>query len=146
MDLDFGLDRLQTLLQCASNKVLRTSRPYTPAQPKHQIPIRPTRHTAGSFLGDFRTPNGIRNSSRDRNGGFLTIISESGRSMGMEKSVALAVTSFVPSAGSPGSLSYQPFNKSRQRRCLFSVEWDEGDVAFPSRDDRRKRRQQKSRR
>ena len=69
-DLDIGLDRLETFLQRASNNAQRTSGPYNPASPKHQIPIRPALHTAGSFLGDFRTPNGIRNSSRQRNDRF----------------------------------------------------------------------------
>jgi hypothetical protein len=32
------------------------------AQPEHQIPISPGLHTAGSFLGDFPTPDGVRNS------------------------------------------------------------------------------------
>ncbi|MGD0764124.1 MAG: hypothetical protein ABR929_13215, partial [Roseiarcus sp.] len=45
-----------------------TPRLPTPAQPKHQIPISPALHTAGSFLGDFPTPDGVRNSSRKRSG------------------------------------------------------------------------------
>jgi hypothetical protein len=58
---------LETLSRCASGEAQRTSRPPTPAQPKHQIPIRRALHTACSFLGDFPTPNGVRNSSRKRN-------------------------------------------------------------------------------
>ncbi len=54
--------------RCAFNQAHRASRPPKTAQPKHQIPIDSGLHTAGSFLGDFRTPNGIRNSSRERNG------------------------------------------------------------------------------
>ena len=40
------------------------------AQPKTEIPIDYHQRPAGSFLGDFRTPRGARNSSRNRNGGF----------------------------------------------------------------------------
>ena len=61
-DLDIGLDRLETLSQCASDEAQSTSPPYTPAQPKHQIPISNALHIAGSFLGDFPTPDGVRNS------------------------------------------------------------------------------------
>jgi hypothetical protein len=39
-----------------------------PAQPTPQISISLRPHTAGSFLGDFGTPSGVRNSSRQRNG------------------------------------------------------------------------------
>jgi hypothetical protein len=61
---DIGRDRLETLSRCAPDPPQRTSRPPTPAQPEHQIPISRALHTAGSFLGDFPTPDGVRNSSR----------------------------------------------------------------------------------
>ena len=67
---DIGRDRLGTLSQCASDPAQRTSRPPTLAQPEHQIPISSALHTAGSFLGDFPTPDGVRNSSRQRTGEF----------------------------------------------------------------------------
>ena len=54
------------LSRCASNQAPSTSRPSTPAQPKHQISMSRALHTAGSFLGDFPTPEGVRNSSRER--------------------------------------------------------------------------------
>jgi hypothetical protein len=41
------------------------------AQPKTEIPIDYHQRPAGSFLGDFRTPRGARNSSRKRNGSFV---------------------------------------------------------------------------
>ena len=44
-------------------------------------PHKPPPHTAGSFLGDFRTPSGVRNSSRKRNGSFGGRIGSSGRSL-----------------------------------------------------------------
>ncbi len=72
---------LETLSRCASGETQRTSRPPTPAQPKHQIPIRRALHTAGSFLGDFPTPNGVRNSSRERTGGFGQSKCRSGHSL-----------------------------------------------------------------
>ncbi|SDR63897.1 hypothetical protein SAMN05519103_09157 [Rhizobiales bacterium GAS113] len=43
----------------------------------HRPPLRP----AGSFLGDFRTPTGARNSSRMRNGGSARLKWESGHSL-----------------------------------------------------------------
>jgi hypothetical protein len=61
---DIGRDRLETLSRRASDPAQRTSRPSTPAQTKRQIPINRALHTAGSFLGDFPTPDGVRNSSR----------------------------------------------------------------------------------
>src|SRR5579862_8536927 len=61
-ELDIALDHLETLSLCASHKAQRTSRPCTPAQPKHQILITPALHTAGSFLGDFRTPETLHDS------------------------------------------------------------------------------------
>ena len=39
-------------------------------QPKIEIPIDHRPDPAGSFLGDFRTPAGARNSSRKQHGGF----------------------------------------------------------------------------
>ena len=77
---DIGRHRLETLSRCVSDEAQRTSRPPTPAQPKHQIPISRALHTAGSFFGDFRTLAGVRNSSRKRNGSIPVIGSESGRS------------------------------------------------------------------
>ena len=41
-----------------------TPHPSPTTQPSPQIPISRAPHTAGSFLGDFRTPRGARNSSR----------------------------------------------------------------------------------
>ena len=61
---DTGRDLLETLSRCASDPAQRTPRPPIPAQPRHQIPISRALHTAGSFLGDFPTPDGVRNSSR----------------------------------------------------------------------------------
>jgi len=58
---------LETLSRCVSGEAQRTSRTPTPAQPKHQIPIRRALHTAGSFFGDFRTLASVRNSSREEN-------------------------------------------------------------------------------
>ena len=43
-------------------------------------------------------------------------------------------------------LGHKPFNKSRQGRCLISVEWNKGNVAVPRHGDSGKRRQQTSRR
>ena len=63
---NFARERLAKPSRSPSNQAQRTSRPPTPAQPKHQIPIGSGLHTEGSFLGDFRTPNRIRNSSRER--------------------------------------------------------------------------------
>lgn len=77
---EIGRDRLETLLRYAPDPAPRTSRPSTPAQPKRQIPISRALHTAGSFLGDFPTPDGVRNSSRKRNSGFWRERSESGPS------------------------------------------------------------------
>jgi hypothetical protein len=79
---DFGRDRRAILSRCAPAEAQCTPRPPTAAQPKHQIPISRALHTAGSFLGDFPTPDGVRNSSRKRNGSFRAIRSESGRPMG----------------------------------------------------------------
>src|ERR1019366_1916720 len=67
---DIGRDRLETLSRCAPAEARCTPRPPTLAQPKLQIPISRGLHTAGSFLGDFPTPDGVRNSSRKRNGRF----------------------------------------------------------------------------
>ena len=67
---DIGRDRLETPSRCASDQAQRASRPPAPAQPEHQIPISPALHTAGSFLGDFPTPDGVRNSSRKHPVGF----------------------------------------------------------------------------
>ena len=67
---DIGRHRLETLSRRASAPAPRTSLPSTSAQPKRQIPINRALHTAGSFLGDFPTPDGVRNSSRERKGGF----------------------------------------------------------------------------
>jgi hypothetical protein len=61
---DIGRDRLEMLSRRAPDPAQRTSRPPTPAQPKRQIPIGRAPHTAGSFLGDFPTPDGVRNSLR----------------------------------------------------------------------------------
>ena len=63
---DFSRLCLETLSRYASGEAQRTLRPPTPAQAKHQIPIRRALHSAGSFLGDFPTPNGVRNSSREQ--------------------------------------------------------------------------------
>ena len=68
----------------AFDEAPRASRPAAPAQPKHQIPISPALHTAGSFLGDFPTPDGVRNSSREQKGSLRAIRSESGRSWASE--------------------------------------------------------------
>jgi hypothetical protein len=67
---DVGRERLDIFSLCASNEAQRTARPRAPAQPKHQIPITRALHIAGSFLGDFPTPDGVRNSSRIRTGRF----------------------------------------------------------------------------
>jgi hypothetical protein len=67
---DIAHDRLETLSQFASDPAQRTSRPHIPAQPKHQIPISRALHTAGLFLGDLPTPDGVRDSSRQRNRRF----------------------------------------------------------------------------
>jgi len=74
---DIGRDRPEMFSLCASDKAQRTSPPCNLAQPKHQIPISSALHTAGSFLGDFPTPDGVRNSSRRQNGGFRARGSES---------------------------------------------------------------------
>jgi hypothetical protein len=44
------------------------AKPSTPVQPTRQIPISHRPLIARSFLGDLRTSNGVRNSSRERNG------------------------------------------------------------------------------
>jgi hypothetical protein len=67
---DLGRDRQEMLFRCASNQAQSASRPSTRAQPKHQIAISRALHTAGSFLGDFPTPEGVRNSSRKQTDGF----------------------------------------------------------------------------
>jgi hypothetical protein len=67
---DVGRERLDIFSLCASNEARRTSRPYNPAQPKHQIPISPDLHTAGSFLGDFRTPTASETLHESRTAGF----------------------------------------------------------------------------
>jgi hypothetical protein len=59
--------------KCAPGRIQSSAEHFTtvhPAQPKHQIAISRALHTAGSFLGDFPTPEGVRNSSRKRNGCF----------------------------------------------------------------------------
>jgi hypothetical protein len=56
---DIGRDRLEMLSRCASDPPQRTPRLPIPAQPKRQISIRRALHTAGSFLGDFPTPDGV---------------------------------------------------------------------------------------
>jgi len=56
---DIGRDRLEPRSRRAPDPAQRTSRPPTPAQPKRQIPISRALHTAGSFLGDFPTPDGV---------------------------------------------------------------------------------------
>jgi hypothetical protein len=57
-------DRSSRPLEWRSRRARRTLNPSTLAQPNPQIPISLGPDTAGSFLGDFRTPSGIRNSSR----------------------------------------------------------------------------------
>lgn len=74
--------------RCASNQAPSASRPSTPAQPKHQIPISPALHTAGSFLGDFPTPDGVRNSSRKPNGGFEGSSTNNGHLLNAGQAVA----------------------------------------------------------
>jgi hypothetical protein len=85
---DIGRDRQEMLSRCASNQAPSTSRPSTPAQPKHQIAISRALHTAGSFLGDFPTPEGVRNSSRERNGAFRPTERRSGHSTARVKARA----------------------------------------------------------
>jgi hypothetical protein len=76
---DIGRDRQEMLSRCASNQAQSTSRPSTPAQPKHQIAISRALHIAGSLLGNFPTPDGVRNSSRKQTGGFGWSRANSGR-------------------------------------------------------------------
>jgi hypothetical protein len=45
---------------------------------RSEIPITTRLLTAGSFFGDFRTPSGVRNSSRKRNGRFGRLECRSG--------------------------------------------------------------------
>jgi hypothetical protein len=47
-----------------SRAARRTPGSPPPAQPNPQIPINLRPHIAGSFLGDFRTPTGVRSSLR----------------------------------------------------------------------------------
>jgi len=67
---DIGRDRLAILSRCAPAEAQCAPWPPAPAQPEHQISISRALHTAGSFLGDFPTPDGVRNSSRERTGRF----------------------------------------------------------------------------
>ena len=53
----------------------------SPATPQAENPIVPSRHPAGSFFGDFRTPRGARNSSRKLTGSFWAPQSESRHSV-----------------------------------------------------------------
>jgi hypothetical protein len=59
----------EKLLPCRLRRARTPLQPSASAQPNPQIPISLGPDTAGSFLGDFRTPGGVRNSSRYRNGG-----------------------------------------------------------------------------
>jgi hypothetical protein len=49
---------------CRSRTARKPPQPPTPAQPNPQLPISLSPETAGSFSEDFRTPTGVRNSSR----------------------------------------------------------------------------------
>jgi hypothetical protein len=60
------LNRPEKLPGCSSGAAQQTPLPSATVQPNPQIPISLRPHTAGSFFGDFRTPSGIRNSSRNR--------------------------------------------------------------------------------
>lgn len=63
-------DRPPRPLDWRSRRPRRTPNRSALAQPTTQIPISLGPHTAGSFLGDFRTPSGVRNSSRERTDRF----------------------------------------------------------------------------
>jgi hypothetical protein len=58
----------------------RPSRTPSEARPIPEIPISIRLLTAGSFFGDFRTPSGVRNSSRKQTGRFRAEKAESCRS------------------------------------------------------------------
>jgi hypothetical protein len=61
-------DRPPRPLEWRSRRARRTPNLSTLAQPNPRIPIGLGPDTAGSFLGDFRTPGGVRNSSRKETG------------------------------------------------------------------------------
>ena len=63
--------RLASIPQRRGSPDIRQCPPKVPRhRPKSEFPIDQCPCTAGSFPGDFRTPAGVRNSSRIRNGRF----------------------------------------------------------------------------
>ena len=70
MASDLGRDRPAKRPACRSWTARKRRQLPTPAHPNPQIPISLRTQPAGSFFGDFRTPSGVRNSSRKRKGRY----------------------------------------------------------------------------